>query len=87
LGTVESLSFFQKPLEPTAFEIEGLELLENTALINLGIVSKLSAFYERKDDGVFETSEDGPDPIKRERILGEHIVGLHVSLAELTRAV
>ena len=74
---MESLGFFQKPLEPTPFKLENFEFLENAPLINLRVVSKLSALYERKYDRVFETGKNRSDPIQREGILREHVVGLH----------
>jgi hypothetical protein len=51
--TMKRLRFVQKPFEPTAFKFESLEFFENAALINLGVMSKLSAFYDRKYDRVF----------------------------------
>ena len=50
---MESLRLFQEPLEPTALEVESLELPEDALLVYIGVVCKLRAFYERKDDGVF----------------------------------
>ncbi len=52
--TMEDLSLLQEPFEPTRVKLEFLEFLENTTLVNLGIVSKLCTFYERENDGVFE---------------------------------
>lgn len=40
-------------------------------------MSKLSTFYEPEDNGVFEPSQDGSYSVKRERIPGGHVVGLH----------
>lgn len=65
---MERLRFFQEPLEPAPPKLEKLELLEGTALVDLGVVGKLSTFYERKDDCVFEASEYGPDPVQGERV-------------------
>jgi hypothetical protein len=75
--TMESLSFFQEPLEPAPVELESLEFVENTSLINFGVVSKLSTLYERKDDRVFEAVEDGPNPVQGERVSREGVVRLH----------
>jgi hypothetical protein len=60
---MENLGFFQEPLEPAPVKLKGLELRENPALINLGIVSKLSTLYERKDNRVLKAVEDGPNPV------------------------
>jgi hypothetical protein len=60
---MENLSFFQEPLEPAPIKLESPELRENTTLINLGIMSKLSTLYERKNDRVLKAIEDGPDPV------------------------
>jgi hypothetical protein len=65
---VEYLGLFQEPLEPTPVKLESLEFLENTTLVNPGIVSKLCTLYEREYDGVFEAGEDGPNPLERERV-------------------
>jgi hypothetical protein len=74
---MESLGFFQEPLDPTPVELESLEFLENTPLINFGVVSELSTLYERKDNRVFEAVEDGPNPVQGERVSREGVVRLH----------
>jgi len=66
--TVEDLGLFQEPFEPAPVELEDLEFLENTTLVNLGIMSKLCTLYEREYDGVFEAVEDGPNPLEGERV-------------------
>ena len=75
---MESLRLFQEPFEPTPFELERFELLENAPLVDLGVMGELGAFYERKDDRVFEAGEDGPDPVQGERVFCERVIGLHV---------
>ncbi len=65
---MENLGLPQEPLEPTPTKLESLEFLENTTLVNIGIVSKLSTFYERKYDGVLEAGKDGPNPLQGERV-------------------
>ena len=74
---MESLSFFQEPLEPTSVKLDVLEFVENTTLIDFGIVSKLSTLYERKNDRVLEAVEDGPDPVQGERVSREGVIRLH----------
>ena len=74
---MESLGFFQEPFEPTAVKLEILEFLENATFINFGVVSKLSALYERKDDRVLEAVEDRPNPVQGERVSREGVVCLH----------
>lgn len=54
--------------EPNPAKLESLEFLENATLVDLGIVNKLSTFYERKYDGVFEAGKDGPNPLRGERV-------------------
>jgi len=76
--TMEYLGLFQEPFEPTPLELESLELLEDTALVDIGVVSELRAFYEGKNDRVFEAGEDGPDPVQGERVFCERVVCLHV---------
>jgi hypothetical protein len=76
--TVEYLGLFQEPFEPTPLELESLELLEDAALVDIGVVSELRAFYEGKNDRVFEAGEDGPDPVQGERVFCERVVCLHV---------
>ena len=66
--TVEILSLLQEPLEPASVKLESLEFLENTTLVDLGIVSELCALYEREYDCVFEAGENGPDPLEGERV-------------------
>jgi len=66
---MESFCFFQEPLEPAPIKLEFLEFLEDATFVYPGVVSKLSPFYERKNDGVFEAVEDGPDPLQRKGIL------------------
>lgn len=66
--TMENLGLLQEPLEPTPVKLEFLEFLENTTLVNFGIVCKLCTLYERKYDGVLEADEDGPDPVEGERV-------------------
>ena len=63
---MENFGLFQEPLKPTSVKLESLEFLENTTLVNLGIVSKLSTFYEREYDSVLEADENGPNPLERE---------------------
>jgi len=63
---MENLGLFQEPLKPTPVKLESLEFLENTTLVNLGIVSKLSTFYEREYDSVLEADENGPNPLEGE---------------------
>jgi hypothetical protein len=65
---MENLRLLQEPLEPTPVKLESLELLENTTLVDLGIMSKLSTLYEREYNSVFETGEDGPNPLEGERV-------------------
>ena len=74
---MESLGFFQEPLEPAACKLESLELLENATLIDFGVVSKLSTLYERKYDRVLEAVEDGPNPVQGERVSREGVIRLH----------
>ena len=74
---MEYLGLLQEPLEPTPVKREGLEFLENTTLVNFGIVSKLCALYEREYDSVFETGEDGPNPLEGERVSRECVIRLH----------
>jgi hypothetical protein len=40
-------------------------------------MGKLSTLDEAEDDSVLEPSQNGADPVERERISGEHIIGLH----------
>jgi hypothetical protein len=77
---MKSLGLFQEPLEPTPFELEREELLEDATSVDPWVVGELRTFYERKDDRVFETGEDGPYPVQGERVFYEHIIGLHISL-------
>jgi len=42
-------------------------------------MSELSTFYERENDCVLEAGKDGSDPVQRERVIREHVVGLHNS--------
>lgn len=77
---MENLGLLQEPLEPTAVELEFLEFLENTALVNLGIVSKLCTLYKREYDSVFEAGEDGPNPLEGERISRECVIRLHSTM-------
>ena len=65
---MEYLGLLQEPLEPTPVKWESFEFLEDTTLINLGIVCKLCTLYEREYDSVFEAGEDGPNPLKGERV-------------------
>jgi hypothetical protein len=65
---MEDLGLLQEPFEPTPVKLELLKFLENTTLVNLGIVSKLCTLYEREYDSVFEAGEDGPDPLEGERV-------------------
>lgn len=65
---MEYLGLLQEPLEPTPVELESLKFLENTTLVYFGIVSELCALYEREYDSVFETGEDGPNPLEGERV-------------------
>lgn len=65
---MENLGLLQEPLEPTPIKLESLKFLENTTLVNVGIVSKLCTLYERKYDGVLEAGEDGPNPLEGERV-------------------
>lgn len=75
--TVENLGLLQKPLEPTPVELDILEFLKNTTLVNLGVVSKLCTLYEREYDSVLEAGEDGPNPLEGERVSGECVIRLH----------
>lgn len=82
---MENLRLFQEPLEPAALELESLELPEDASLVYFGVVCELRAFDERKDDGVLEAVEDGPDPVQGERVFCERVVGLHIVFVCLTR--
>lgn len=77
---MENLGLLQEPLEPTPVKLEILEFLENTALVNLGIVSKLCTLYEREYDSVLEAGEDGPNPLEGERVSGEGVIRLHSTM-------
>jgi len=84
---MESLRLFQEPLEPTALELESLELPEDVSLVDFGVVGELRAFYERKDDGVFEAVEDGPDPLQGERVFCERVISLHCLSTTASRLI
>ena len=58
------LGHLQEPLESNPTKLESPEFLENTTLINLRIVSNLSAFYERTCNGVIEVDKNGPNPLQ-----------------------
>jgi hypothetical protein len=58
------LGHLQEPLESNPAKLESPEFLENTTLVNFGIVSNLSAFYERTCDGVIEVGKNGPNPLQ-----------------------
>ena len=79
LRAMERLSFFQEPLKPTPFKSEIFKLLENMTVIYPRVVRELGTFYERENDRVFEAGKDGSDPLQRERVFRESVVGLHIS--------
>jgi hypothetical protein len=74
---MESFDLLEEPLEPTALEVQFLELAEAAALVHAGVVRKSGTFDEIEDDGILETGEDTADSIKRERVISEDVVGLH----------
>ena len=74
---MEYLSFSQEPLKPTPFKPKAFKFFENATLVYLWVMSELSTLYEREDDRVLEAGKDGSDPVQRERVFREHVVGLH----------
>jgi hypothetical protein len=81
---MEYLSFFQEPLKPAPFKPEVFKFLENTTVIYPGVMSELSTLYERENDRVLEAGKDGSNPVQRERVFREHVVGLHYSTSLLS---
>ena len=75
--TVEGFDFSKEPIKPTSLELQSPEFFEPSLLVYLRVVSKLSALDETEYDRVFEPGQNGTDPIEREGISGERIVGLH----------
>ena len=75
--TVERLSLGKKPIKPTPLEIQLPKLLKAPLLVYLRVVGELSTLDETEDDRIFEPSEDGTNPIEREGVSGERVVGLH----------
>ena len=75
--TVEGFNLGQEPIKPASLELQYPKFFEPSLLVYLRIVSKLSTLDETEYDGVFEPGQNGTDPIEREGVSGERIVGLH----------
>lgn len=68
---MEGLCLLQKPLKPTPFEADLLQLLELALAVYLGVMRELRALNEVEDNGILEPVQDRPNAIERERVCGE----------------
>ena len=75
--TMKRLDLSEEPIEPTPPEIQLPELVKGPLLVYLWVVGKLSTLNETEDDCVFEPSQNGTNPVEREGVPGEPVVGLH----------
>ena len=75
--TVEGFDLGKEPIKPTPLEIQLSKLFEPSFLVYLRVVGELSSLDETEYDRVFEPGQNGTDPIEREGISGERVVGLH----------
>lgn len=51
---MEALSLLQEPIQQTPLKPKILQLLELALMVQPGIMSELSTFYQLKDDSVLE---------------------------------
>ena len=73
---MEALSLVEEPEEPAVCAELG-DVVKGAGLVYFGVVCELCALDEGEDDGVLEAGEDGADAVEGERVLCEHVVGLH----------
>ena len=74
---MERLGLSKEPIKPASLEIQLSKLFETSLLVYLRVVGKLGTLNETEDDCVFEPGEDRANPIEREGVFGESVVGLH----------
>ena len=75
--TMERLGFGKEPIKPAPLEIEASKLFKAPLLVYPRVVGKLSTLDEAEDDRVLKPSQNGTNPIEREGVPGERVVGLH----------
>ena len=75
--TMERLGLGKEPIKPTPLEIQPSKLFESPLLVYLRVMRELSTLDETEYDRVLEPGQNGTNPIEREGVSGEGVVGLH----------